>query len=83
MHNYHLNRGPPRCAFKVDIQKACDTVDWNFLRWVLIGFGFHPRMVSWIMECVSSTSFFVSLNGSLYGYFKGKRGIRQGDPLSP
>ncbi|GKB31830.1 sodium/hydrogen exchanger 6 [Tanacetum coccineum] len=26
MHNYHQNRGPPRCAFKVDIQKAYDTV---------------------------------------------------------
>ncbi|GJV95020.1 protein LAZ1 [Tanacetum coccineum] len=27
MHNYHLDRGSPRCAFKVDIQKAYDTVD--------------------------------------------------------
>ena len=26
MHNYHLNRGPPRCAFKIDIQKAYDTL---------------------------------------------------------
>nr|GEV98549.1 hypothetical protein [Tanacetum cinerariifolium] len=34
MHNYHLDRGSPRCAFKVDIQKAYDTVDWNFLRQV-------------------------------------------------
>ncbi|GJV67697.1 putative RNA-directed DNA polymerase [Tanacetum coccineum] len=25
MHNYHCDRGPPRCAFKVDIQKAYDT----------------------------------------------------------
>nr|GFB10375.1 ribonuclease H-like domain-containing protein [Tanacetum cinerariifolium] len=27
MHNYHLDRGSARCAFKVDIQKAYDTVD--------------------------------------------------------
>ncbi|GKB24097.1 putative RNA-directed DNA polymerase, eukaryota, reverse transcriptase zinc-binding domain protein, partial [Tanacetum coccineum] len=27
MHNYHRNRGSPRCAFKVDIQKAYDMVD--------------------------------------------------------
>ncbi|GJT31558.1 hypothetical protein Tco_0921977 [Tanacetum coccineum] len=27
MHNYHLDRGVPRCAFKVDILKAYDTVD--------------------------------------------------------
>ncbi|GKC86438.1 hypothetical protein Tco_1142155, partial [Tanacetum coccineum] len=43
MHIYHLDRGPPRCAFKVDIQKAYDTVNWAFLKVVLIGFGFHPR----------------------------------------
>ncbi|GJT28588.1 putative reverse transcriptase domain, reverse transcriptase zinc-binding domain protein [Tanacetum coccineum] len=27
MRNYHRRRGPPRCAFKVDIQKAYDTGD--------------------------------------------------------
>nr|GEW92431.1 hypothetical protein [Tanacetum cinerariifolium] len=27
MHNYHLDRGVPRCAFKVNIQKAYDAVD--------------------------------------------------------
>ncbi|GJY89211.1 hypothetical protein Tco_0503839 [Tanacetum coccineum] len=83
MHNYHLDHGVPRCAFKVDIQKAYDTVDWNFLRVILIGFGFHERMIAWIMECVTTTSFSISINGSLHGYFKGKRGLRQGDPLSP
>ncbi|GKA65044.1 putative reverse transcriptase domain, reverse transcriptase zinc-binding domain protein, partial [Tanacetum coccineum] len=83
MHNYHLNHGTLRCAFKVDIQKAYDTVDWCFLRKVLIGFGFHDRMVGWIMECVTTTSFSICVNGSLHGYFKGKRGLRQGDPLSP
>ncbi|GJV17171.1 putative RNA-directed DNA polymerase [Tanacetum coccineum] len=83
MHNYHLDRGVPKCAFKVDIQKAYDTVDWNFLQRILVCFGFHKRMVTWIMECVTTTSFSISINGSLHGYFKGKRGLRQGDPLSP
>ncbi|GJU96733.1 RNA-directed DNA polymerase, eukaryota, reverse transcriptase zinc-binding domain protein [Tanacetum coccineum] len=49
MHNYHLDRGPPRCAFKIDIQKAYDTVDWGFLSETLMGFGFHPRMIHWII----------------------------------
>nr|GEX94858.1 hypothetical protein [Tanacetum cinerariifolium] len=78
MHNYHLDRGPTRCAFKIDIQKAYDAVDWNFLKEVLLAFGFHARMVNWIMECVTTTSFSLSINGTLHGYFKGKRGLRQG-----
>ncbi|GJT84747.1 putative RNA-directed DNA polymerase, eukaryota, reverse transcriptase zinc-binding domain protein [Tanacetum coccineum] len=82
MHNYHLDRGVPRCAFKVDIQKAYDTVDWEFLKLILTCFGFHERMVAWIMECVTTTSFSLNINGSLHGYFKGKCGMRQGDPLS-
>ncbi|GJY56041.1 hypothetical protein Tco_0455156 [Tanacetum coccineum] len=83
MHNYHRNRGPPRCAFKVDIQKAYDTVDWAFLENILVRFGFPNKMVKWIMACVSSTSFSLTINGNIHGFFKGKRWLRQGDPLSP
>ncbi|GKE03670.1 putative reverse transcriptase domain, reverse transcriptase zinc-binding domain protein, partial [Tanacetum coccineum] len=82
MHNYHRDGSPPRCAFKVDIQKAYDTVDWEFLGLILKCFGFHPTMVQWIMACVTSTSFSLSLNGVIHGYFKGRRGLRQGDPIS-
>lgn len=83
MHNYHLDRGVPRCALKVDIQKAYDTVDWRFLKRILIEFGFHPKMVHWIMTCVATASYSVCINGNLHGFFPGKRGLRQGDPLSP
>ncbi|GJV14190.1 hypothetical protein Tco_1359513 [Tanacetum coccineum] len=83
MRNYHRRRGPPRCAFKVDIQKAYDTVDWTFLKSILIGFGFHQKMVDWIMTCVTTTTYSVCVNGDLHGWFRGKRGLRQGDPLSP
>ncbi|GKC89077.1 protein LAZ1 [Tanacetum coccineum] len=83
MYSYHKKKGPPRCAFKINIQKAYYTVDWRFLENILTRFGFHPTMVKWIMACVTSSSFSLSINGNIHGYFKGKRGLRQGDPLSP
>ncbi|XP_022003175.1 uncharacterized protein LOC110900598 [Helianthus annuus] len=82
MHNYHVNRGPPRCAFKIDIQKAYDTVSWAFLKSILSRFGFHQKMITWIMTCVSTASYSISINGNLHGFFNGKRGLRQGDPMS-
>ncbi|GKB93010.1 RNA-directed DNA polymerase, eukaryota, reverse transcriptase zinc-binding domain protein [Tanacetum coccineum] len=85
MRGYHRDRGFAKCAFKVDIQKAYDNVEWKFLSCCLKEFGFHQSMIKWIMSCVTSPSFSVNVNGDHLGYFKGMRGmrIRQGDPLSP
>lgn len=83
MQNYHRNTGSKRCAFKIDIQKAYDTVNWDFLHEILKRFGFHPCMVHWIMMCVTTTSYTININGEHQGFFRGMRGLRQGDPLSP
>lgn len=68
---------------KVDIRKAYDTPNWNFLDTVLIGLGFPITFIGWTMQCVTTASYSILVNGSPHGYFKGKRGLRQGDPLSP
>ncbi|KAL2248047.1 UNVERIFIED_CONTAM: hypothetical protein Sindi_2657000 [Sesamum indicum] len=52
------------CALKVDIRKAYDTVEWDFLLAVLQLFGFPPTFTRWIEECVSTTSFSIGLNGT-------------------
>ncbi|GKA23866.1 RNA-directed DNA polymerase, eukaryota, reverse transcriptase zinc-binding domain protein [Tanacetum coccineum] len=83
IRGYHLNRALAKCAFKVDICKAYDSVEWKFLESCLRNFRFHRTMIRWIVECVSSTSFSINVNGDLQGFFKGKRGLRKGDPLSP
>ncbi|CAH1453519.1 unnamed protein product [Lactuca virosa] len=83
MQGYTRKHRSPRCALKVDIQKVYDTVNWNFLEQILWGFGFHHRMIQWIMKCVSTTSFSIRINGENKGYFMWKKGLRQGDPMSP
>ena len=68
---------------KLDIEKAYDKINWNFLTVVLIKMGFKEKWLGWIEWCISTASFSVMLNGSLEGFFRSSRGLRQGDPLSP
>ncbi|KAL0304926.1 UNVERIFIED_CONTAM: putative mitochondrial protein [Sesamum calycinum] len=80
---YNQARLPARCMLKVDIQKAYDSVEWDFLLETLRLFNFPQQFIILIKQCVSTASFSISLNGSIYGFFKSSRGLRQGDPISP
>ncbi|KAL0292172.1 UNVERIFIED_CONTAM: Transposon TX1 uncharacterized protein [Sesamum radiatum] len=80
---YNQCRLPPRCALKVDLRKAYDTVEWDFLIATLQLFGFPATFIRWIEECVTSAHYSVVVNGGVHGFFAGARGLRQGDPMSP
>nr|GEX35774.1 RNA-directed DNA polymerase, eukaryota, reverse transcriptase zinc-binding domain protein [Tanacetum cinerariifolium] len=80
---YNRKGGPKRVALKIDLQKAYDIINWGFLKRTLEEFGFHEKMVHWIKECVTTAGFTLNVNGERIGYFKGSRGLSQGDPISP
>jgi hypothetical protein len=42
------------CAYKLDLSKAYDRVDWEFLKKAMQRMGFSHRWVDWIMSCVTS-----------------------------
>ncbi|XP_048613360.1 uncharacterized protein LOC106448660 [Brassica napus] len=80
---YHKKQGPKRITIKVDIAKAFDTLSWEFLFNCLAGLQLPEVMLRRLRACVCTTSFMLGYNGTVQGDFKGKRGLRQGDPLSP
>jgi hypothetical protein len=70
-------------AMKLDMAKAFDSMERNFLLKILQLLGFHPIWIQWIQQCITTTSFSILLDGAPFGKFFPTRGLRQGDPLSP
>lgn len=68
---------------KMDLKKTYHPLDWCFIEDLLNALKFAENFVEMVMECVKTLNFSLMINGSLVGFFKGKRVLRQGDPLSP
>ncbi|GKD81449.1 putative RNA-directed DNA polymerase, eukaryota, reverse transcriptase zinc-binding domain protein, partial [Tanacetum coccineum] len=69
--------------FKVDFEKSFDSVSWKYLDFVLHRLGFGSKWRSWIRACLHLSRASILVNGSPTSEFSIKRGLRQGDPLSP
>ena len=68
---------------KLDIEKAYDKLNWQFMEKMLETYGFCQGWVKWVMGLVTTPFFNIILIGSLTITFHPTQGIRQGDPLSP
>jgi hypothetical protein len=70
-------------VLKLDFAKTFDTVIWESLITIMQARGFDQLWCSWILNILSSSKSAVLVNGCPGNWINCKRGLRQGDPLSP
>ena len=73
----------PKCMVKIDLQKAYDSVEWPFIKHLMLELGFPYKFVNWVMACLTTASYTFNVNGDLTRPFVAKKGLKQGDPISP
>lgn len=52
------------CLFKMDLRKAYDTLNWDFLKHMMVALNFSTRFIKRIMTCVTSTQYSLILVGT-------------------
>lgn len=70
-------------AIKLDLSKAFDRVEWDFLLLTLHKFHFPPHIIGLIHKCLATNKIAIRYNKTKVPHFHPTRGLRQGDPLSP
>lgn len=80
---YHSKSKVGDLMFKIDLEKAYNRVDWDFLASSLNDFGFLERIIHLIIHCVAYLAFSLLQNGNKCPSFNLQKAKRQGDPLSP
>jgi len=82
VHELH-RKNQSAIIFKIDFEKAYDKVKWDFLLQTLRMKGFSPKWIEWIRSFISGGSVAINVNDEIGPFFQTKKGLRQGDPLSP
>lgn len=77
------NKGCGYASLKIDIAKAHDLLEWDYLEAMLRALGFAEKWVNLLMMCVRFVSYNILFEDNVIGPITPGRGLPQGDPISP
>jgi hypothetical protein len=84
IHSFNLKSWKNHAfLLKIDLAKAFDRLEWNFITAALQRQCFSNNFINLILACISSPTFVVLVNDEPSSSFGSQRGLRQGCPLSP
>ena len=85
LHTMHARKKGKKgsLALKLDISKAYDRVECQFLQKIMEKMGFPAVWIERVMSCITTPSFSILVNDKPYGMVHPSCGICQGDPRSP
>jgi hypothetical protein len=69
--------------FKIDFKKTYDKINWSFVQQTLWMKGFSPTWRRWIAYFMEGGHVGIKINDTVSQNFQTKKGVRQGDSLSP
>lgn len=68
--------------FKVDFEKAYDSVNWKLLEYMMGRFSMNEKWKVWIKECVFKGDLLVLIDGSPTKEVTIHKGLKQGNPVA-
>ena len=81
LHQCHQSKRP--IVILIDFEKAFDSVEHEAIFQILRHKGFNEKWILWMKQLLATSTSSVLLNGVPGRRFVCKKGVRQGDPVSP
>ena len=74
LHTMHCDK-KEALVMKIDLFKVYYSIDWSYIRLLLLKIGLSIPIICWIMSCITSVRYVVLVNGLPTNFFMAGWGL--------